>query len=130
MLYSPKSKDQDDLYYIGRTKNIVDRLKRHQSHKGAKCLQNRETIFLKELFWETPFLELVKTLEYMQEYGISKVRGGPFVKEVHTAEDLATIENLLESESFKRAGSSMSTGSSPTEHRADKPGRQGQKWTL
>lgn len=29
---------------------------------------------------ETPFLELVRTLELMTSYGPAKVRGGPFVR--------------------------------------------------
>ena len=56
---------------------------------------------------ETPFLELVRTLELMKIHGPAKVRGGPFVKGFHTDEDLAVIQNLLECEYFRREDDSV-----------------------
>lgn len=57
---------------------------------------------------EVPFLELTRTLDLMSRYGPHKVRGGPFVKYNHSAEDLSMIKILLDSESFARKSDSSS----------------------
>lgn len=92
----------DELYYVGRTTNIVERFSKHQNGTGAKCLHGRSNISMVRLEKETPFLELVRTLELMRIHGPSKVRGGPFVKGFHNEDDLKTIQVLLECENFRR----------------------------
>lgn len=70
----------DELWYIGRTSNIVERFARHQKGSGARCLVGRTNLVMTKLEKETSFLELIRTLELMAKYGPAKVRGGPFVK--------------------------------------------------
>ena len=91
-----------DLWYVGRTTDILTRFSRHQSGTGAKCLQGRSNVVLTKLEKETPFLELVRTLELMKEHGPENVRGGPFCNRVHSVQDLEVIKTLLESDSFGR----------------------------
>lgn len=91
-----------DLWYVGRTTDILTRFARHQTGTGAKCLQGRTNVVLTRLEKETPFLELVRTLELMKEHGPDLVRGGPFCNRVHSTEDLDVIKTLLDSDSFGR----------------------------
>ena len=102
-LFSAKSGSLgSDLWYVGRTTDILTRFARHQSGTGAKCLQGRSNVVLTRLEKETPFLELVRTLELMKEHGPDMVRGGPFCNRAHSSDDLEMIKTLLESDSFGR----------------------------
>ena len=108
-LQSAATAHLDELWYVGRTTNILDRFARHQKGSGARCLSGRNNIVMTKLEQEVPFLELTRTLDLMSRYGPSKVRGGPFVKQMHSAEDLAMIKILLDSESFARKSDDASS---------------------
>ena len=75
-----------------------------------------------------PFLELIRTLELMKKFGIDKVRGGPFVRFLHTAEDVSMIQKLFESEDYGRRGSET-VEKIVLDDDEDKPKRKGTKWT-
>ena len=92
-----------DKYYIGRTQDIVRRFNEHKSGRGAKWCKVWPMTGMIELVPETfEFQELVTTLKYMKAYGIDNVRGGPWCKVVLSQDDIVTIQDILDSESFAR----------------------------
>lgn len=92
-----------DKYYIGRTQDIVRRFNEHKSGRGAKWCKVWPMTGMIELVPETfEFQELVMTLRYMKTYGIDNVRGGPWCKVVLNQDDIVTIQDILDSESFAR----------------------------
>ncbi len=80
-------------YYVGRTNNLSKRLQDHQSGIGSAWTRLYPVIKLLEARTTTnPFDETAITLSLMQQYGISNVRGGPYVQIELSQESIQTIQ--------------------------------------
>lgn len=133
----------ENKFYVGRTIDIVSRWNAHASGLGALWTkQYRPLQGIIELLPDTPYQEIVTTLQYMQKYGIHNVRGGPWCALVLTETEIKTIEDIMRSEGFARTPTleSMTSGHS-TVHTmntttmevdevidVDKPLRKGKVW--
>ena len=93
---------EENKYYVGQTKNIVKRFERHRQQKAARFTKKYKAKGIVELMESnaSDFKELCVTLDYMQRHGIQNVRGGPFSKVEHTADDIRCIVRILRSNSF------------------------------
>src|SRR5437763_815116 len=86
-------KCKHDKYYVGKTRRDVQT--RFQEHfdslggLGSEWTRKYSPIKIVEKLEQVDnnFLELTKTLEYMERYGIDNVRGGPYCQ-VDLSEDL------------------------------------------
>ena len=66
----------DDRYYVGRTCNILRRIKEHFTDSGAICTKKYKPLKVIEVEEEkTRDDEKIKTLSTMEKYGWEKVRG-------------------------------------------------------
>jgi predicted GIY-YIG superfamily endonuclease len=80
-------------YYVGKSKNVDERFTQHVIGDGSSWTTLHEPLkILERKEIKTPFDEDNKTLEYMEKYGIDRVRGGSY-----TAVDLSatTIKEIL-----------------------------------
>lgn len=128
----------DNTYYVGRTTQLVTRFEKHRTGQGAKWTKTHGTDSIVDLREDGPFVELSTTLEYIQKYGLDKVRGGPWCQESLSSLDKRLIENILDSEGFARTESSSPeipmTSADPNnllqEASTTAPTRAGKKWTV
>lgn len=74
---------QNNKYYVGITKDIDQRFQEHVAGKGSwfTKLYKPEKIIQADIYTDIPENEMLDvetfvTVEYMQKYGISNVRGG------------------------------------------------------
>src|SRR5436305_10216941 len=68
-------------YYVGKTERDVDiRYQEHCDKLGSEWTRKYAPIRIVEKFEQVNnnYLELTKTLEYMEKYDIDNVRGGPY----------------------------------------------------
>jgi predicted GIY-YIG superfamily endonuclease len=79
-----------ECYYVGKTQNVVMRYQQHLNGNGAHWTRLHAPLELMESYKTTNmFEEDRKTKEMMAKYGIDKVRGGAYTREVldcHTVE--------------------------------------------
>jgi hypothetical protein len=69
----------EQKYYIGRTNNLIKRLKEHISGNGSEWTKKYKPIKpIQIIKYTSPFDEDKYTLIYMSKYGIENVRGGTF----------------------------------------------------
>ena len=66
---------ENNKYYIGITKNIVKRLKKHNNGNGSKWTQIYKPIRCIEYFEYSKEKEREYTIKYMKLYGWENVRG-------------------------------------------------------
>src|SRR5436305_15333171 len=81
-------------YYVGKTTNIKTRFQEHCNGDGADWTRKYEPIRIFKQYKQAnndKYLELNKTLEYMDKYGIKNVRGGPYCQVDLSAE----VEQLI-----------------------------------
>lgn len=84
---------QDDKYYIGKTKNIEQRLKAHFNKEGAKWTTVHPPKAIFTVFNSTDaFDEDVYTKKFMYKYGIDNVRGGSYTTIELTPEQIALLQ--------------------------------------
>jgi len=93
---------QDNRYYIGRTKNILERFQKHKRGLGAEWTKLYRPKAILDILPDSPFEELRQTLMYMQQYGIENVRGGPWCQVEMSASDTNQILKFLQAETFAR----------------------------
>jgi hypothetical protein len=119
----------ENKFYVGRTIDIVSRWNAHASGLGALWTkQYRPLQGIIELVPDTPYQEIVTTLQYMQKYGIHNVRGGPWCALVLTETEVKTIEDIMKSEGFARSAPTMDVDEQPTTEIPELPARKGKVW--
>lgn len=70
---------EDNRYYVGKSINVEERFKQHQTGGGAAWTRKYKPIEIVETLANvSPFMEDLKTKEYMSIYGIYRVRGGSY----------------------------------------------------
>lgn len=85
----------DDTFYVGKTKDLVTRFLKHkQGGSQWTSLHPAESIVDLVNDENDDFYELSKTLQFIQMYGTSRVRGGPFAMANLPQSDLPIIEML------------------------------------
>lgn len=97
---------EKDYYYIGKTNNIERRFADHVEGKfGSKWTQLHPPIKIVESFkMENKFDESRKTLEYMEKYGISKVRGAQWCNARLTKAQREEIQRYLQPDACFHCG--------------------------
>ena len=70
---------QGGKWYVGKTKNIEKRFKKHSSGEGSVWTRAHKPISIKETSPGDEFDEDKITKKYMSKYGIDNVRGGSYV---------------------------------------------------
>jgi hypothetical protein len=86
----------DNTYYIGRTKNIIQRLRAHVTDYGPVWTRLHKPLTLIKNFIGSPFDEDKWTLIYMAKYGIQNVRGGTFSSPNLTQQQIQHIRMMLD----------------------------------
>ena len=72
---------ENGCYYIGVSNNLNFRLSQHIEGKGAQWTKNNKFRSVSKLiFPATDDMENRVTLEYMEKYGVDKVRGGDYCR--------------------------------------------------
>ena len=67
-------------YYVGKTKDIVRRIKEHRDGIGSKWTRAYSLISLEHWFQMDSDLEDELTLAVMKKHGVENVRGGSWTK--------------------------------------------------
>ncbi|EEM8427503.1 hypothetical protein DFQ98_08840 [Salmonella enterica subsp. enterica serovar Essen] len=70
---------EDGYYYVGYTTNVEHRYQQHLSGEGAQWTKVHKPISIIEIREGGFEEETAVTLEYIEKYGINKVRGGKFI---------------------------------------------------
>lgn len=85
----------NDTFYIGKTKDLVTRFNAHKDG-GSQWTKLHPAKAIVDLANDNQddFYELSMTLRFMQLYGTSRVRGGPFARANLPDSDLPIIEML------------------------------------
>lgn len=83
-------------YYVGKTKNIFNRLLQHKQNKGSKWTRKFSVLNLRYLFYSNEDLENSLTLVVMKKYGVTNVRGGKWVREELTKTESEKLQILLQ----------------------------------
>jgi predicted GIY-YIG superfamily endonuclease len=76
-------------YYVGKSENVKHRYQQHLNGSGSAWTKKYKPVSLEKTFTNvSPFQEDMITKQYMNKYGIDKVRGGSYVEvelsEFHT----------------------------------------------
>ena len=86
-------KCKEGKYYVGKTEKSVEaRFQEHlNGEEGAEWTRMYRPISIVESLEQAnnKYLELTKTLEYMEKHGINNVRGGPYCQV-----DLSKVEKF------------------------------------
>ena len=70
---------QGGKYYVGKSDNVMHRYQEHLSGRGSVWTKMFKPIALEKTYENvSPFQEDAVTKEYMERYGIDKVRGGSY----------------------------------------------------
>jgi predicted GIY-YIG superfamily endonuclease len=91
-------------YYVGRSTDPDRRFLEHVGDKGSAWTRLHEPLEIVEREIEQPFMEVRKTLEYMQRYGVEKVRGGSWVGVELSQDQRKQIEEHFRNDAFGRKG--------------------------
>ena len=90
----------NNKYYIGRSKNPKSRITKHYNREGSAWTKIHKPILTIDVFKEkSKFDEDFVTLQYMEKYGIQKVRGGTFSQVKLKKEEIYFINKMLNSKS-------------------------------
>lgn len=82
-------------FYVGKTKNLIQRIEQHSDGSGSKWTSIHPIIKLIETVQGSSFDEDKYVKMYMSKYGIDNVRGGSYVREVLTSDDRKALEKEL-----------------------------------
>ena len=91
---------RENKYYVGKTLNPRFRVNEHFSSTGSKWTKKYKPIDLHQLIPDCDDFDEDKiTIQMMQKYGISNVRGGSFSTSKLSKSDLSTINKMIKSSS-------------------------------
>ena len=83
-------------WYIGKSKNIVERLQEHLNGTGSAWTKQYKPVQLETTYENvSPFEEDKVTKEYMAKYGIERVRGGTYVAETLETSQLDSLKKEI-----------------------------------
>jgi hypothetical protein len=85
-------------YYIEKTKNLRESIENHfyGENEGLSFLQNNKPLSIHRIFLNCISDDETKyVIQYMEKYGIDKVRGAAFLEEVLTEEEKEIARRLI-----------------------------------
>ena len=95
-------KQEGERYYIGVTNNIKKRYNEHITGNGSIWTKTYKPVSLEKCeIKKYKYEEDLTTLEYMNKYGIEKVRGGSFCQLILPNVEKNVIEKILKHEENK-----------------------------
>ena len=84
---------QEGKYYIGKSNNVIKRYQQHVEGTGSSWTRKYKPITLeKTVAQQSPFDEDKFVKEYMSEHGIENVRGGSYVADELTQQQLDSLK--------------------------------------
>lgn len=93
---------ENGKYYIGRTTNIARRIQEHINQLGSSWTKKYKYVrTIETIKTDDPFDEDKYVKKYMSKYGIDNVRGGSYVLDSLTANEIKFIERELRGASDK-----------------------------
>ncbi|CAK7994652.1 Hypothetical protein POVR1_LOCUS176 [uncultured virus] len=79
-------------YYVGKTTDLFRRFDEHRSGNGAGWTRRHKPVFVERVIENvSPFDEDKYVKEYMCKYGIANVRGGVYVTDILTDQQIETL---------------------------------------
>ena len=99
-------KCKNNYYYIGKTRDVDRRFAEHLSGDfGSEWTRLHSPIdIIENVPMKSKFDEMIKTLEYMDKYGIENVRGAQWSNKTLTKEQRNEIERQINTDSCYRCG--------------------------
>jgi len=83
-------------YYIGKSKNPVQRIVQHNEMRGSAWTRKYPPISVMDVIPNCSSPDEDKyTIEYMSKYGIQNVRGGSFTQLVLSDANIKTLEQMI-----------------------------------
>jgi len=74
---------ENNKYYVGKTKDLLKRLDSHKNGSASNWTKKYKPIFVERVIERASIFDEDKyTKEYMNKYGIDNVRGGAYVMEI------------------------------------------------
>jgi hypothetical protein len=93
---------ENDKYYIGKSKNHLQRIEDHKNNIGSYWTKKYKPLEVIDVFEQNDsFDEDKTTLQYMDLYGIENVRGGAFVQLNISNSQIEFIQKILNSRNDK-----------------------------
>ena len=87
---------QSGKYYVGKTKDIFTRLDAHRNGTACTWTKKYKPIFAERIIERASIFDEDKfTKEYMNKHGINNVRGGSYVMEVLTDDQIEFLSKEL-----------------------------------
>ena len=84
------------FYYVGKSDNVEKRYKQHLTGYGSSITKKYKPIQIEKIFENSsPFDEDKFVKEYMDKYGIDKVRGGTYINEILTDNQISNLKKEL-----------------------------------
>lgn len=89
---------EQNKYYVGKTKNVAQRYQEHLQGLGSSWTRKYKPVKLDTVIENaSPFDEDKQVKIYMAQFGIENVRGGTYVAETLTEEQLQTLKAEIRS---------------------------------
>ena len=93
---------QSGNYYVGKTDNPMKRYQEHVNGSGSAWTRKYKPLSIEKIIEKaSPFDEDRYVKEYMNKYGIEKVRGGAYVLEELSEEQEDTLRNEIRASTDK-----------------------------
>lgn len=83
-------------YYVGKTTDLKTRLQAHMERRACAWTTLHPVVSVEKIIEDaSPFEEDKQVMIYMDKCGIQKVRGGTYVSEVLSQEQLAVVRKTI-----------------------------------
>ena len=84
---------EQSKYYVGKSKNVQARFQEHMQGKGSAWTRKYKPVSIDAIIEDvSPFDEDKQVKIYMSKYGIENVRGGTYITETLTEEQLNSLK--------------------------------------
>ena len=84
------------FYYVGKSDNVEKRYNQHLAGYGSTITKKYKPLQIEKIYENaSPFDEDKFVKEYMDKYGIDKVRGGTYINEILTDNQIINLKKEL-----------------------------------
>jgi predicted GIY-YIG superfamily endonuclease len=88
---------QDEHYYVGKSDNPETRIKQHSTGKGSKWVEKYLPVVSGTIYKDCdPLDEDMYVKRLMRDHGINKIRGGSYIFDIHTEEQINFLTRELD----------------------------------